>query len=335
MSVAVLSSLPLVDTLARDGPSYLVHRVHHAFLHRLQIDLDRPYIPLLAVLESLAGAACYAASSVLQHQAASAQPPEASLRPGLLLSLARSGRWMVGNVLDLGGFVFQFLALRRASLALVEPIFVLSLVFSIAGAAMAKRRRPSAEELASSSLVVVGLIVFLAVARPGRGHPRASTIGWLVLFAATTVIVGGLVLLAKRQQRWRPLLLGVGAGVIFAVTASLTERTGHLLDRGVLQVLASWSPYTLAALGILGLLLNQSAYQAGDLRMSLPAIAVAEPLVAIIIAQALFGEHIDHSALAVVGELLGLLLMVVGVIRLGRHQAPAADTAAPSQPSYT
>jgi hypothetical protein len=57
--------------------------------------------------------------------------------------------------------------------------------------------------------------------------------------------------------------------------------------------------------------------------MSLPAITVAEPLVAIVIGQALFGEHIDHSALAVVGEVLGLVLMAVGVIRLARCEASA------------
>jgi drug/metabolite transporter (DMT)-like permease len=265
---------------------------------------------------------------VLQQQAAAAQPPEVFLRPGLLLRLARSGWWMLGNALNVAGFIFQFLALRRASLALVEPLFVLSLVFSIVGAALAKRRLPDAGELTSSSLVVVGLILFLAIARPGLGHPRAGTAGWLALFAVSGVIVGGSMLLANRHQHWRPLLLGVGAGVIFAVTASITERTGHLLNGGVLHILSSWSPYVLAALSIFGLLLNQSAYQAGDLRMSLPAIAVAEPLVAIIIAQALFGEHIDHSTLDITGEILSLLFMVAGVIRLSQREvaAPAAQS---------
>jgi hypothetical protein len=47
-------------------------------------------------------------------------------------------------------------------------------------------------------------------------------------------------------------------------------------------------------------------------------------LTAIVIGQALFGEHIDHSQPAVVGEVLGLVLMIVGVSQLCRRLMPTA-----------
>jgi hypothetical protein len=130
----------------------------------------------------------------------------------------------------------------------------------------------------------------------------------------------------------RALLLGAATGIIYGVTSAVTERTGHVLYGGVLHALATWPPYVLAAASILGLLVNQSAYQAGDLRQSLPVLTVAEPIVAIVIGQFLFGEHIDSSALAITGEVVGLVLMTAGVVQLGRMSVPAAPTV-PSTPS--
>ena len=43
----------------------------------------------------------------------------------------------------------------------------------------------------------------------------------------------------------------------------------------------------------------------------------------ILIGQTLFGEHIAHSAAARTGEMVGLLLMVVGVIRLAWAEVAA------------
>jgi drug/metabolite transporter (DMT)-like permease len=79
----------------------------------------------------------------------------------------------------------------------------------------------------------------------------------------------------------------------------------------------------LVGLSLFGLLLNQSAYQAGDLTMSLPIMTALEPIVAILIGQLLFGEHIGSSALAVAGVVIGLVVMSVGVIELGRLGVPA------------
>jgi drug/metabolite transporter (DMT)-like permease len=299
---------------------------HHRFV--LSSYLDRADIPVVAVLECLAGALCYAVSSVLQQNAARAQPDELSLRPGLIFRLARSGRWMLGNLMDAGGFVFQFLALRRAALALVQPLFVFSLVFSVAGAAIAAHRRPSRREWWSSLLAAAGLAVFVSAAQPGPGHPRASGAAWTLLFVLTAVVVGGSVVLGRRHRQWRAALLGAGTGILYGVTSAVSEHTGHLLNGGVVRVMSSWAPYILAVVSILGLLLNQSAYQAGDLRLSLPIITVAEPIVAIVIGQALFGEHIGSSAWALAGEVVGLFAMTVGIIQLGRLSTVAAPSAA-------
>jgi hypothetical protein len=120
--------------------------------------------------------------------------------------------------------------------------------------------------------------------------------GWVSLFAVTAVLSGGAVLLARGTARRRALLLAVATGVLYGVTSAVTEHTGHVLDRGALHTLTTWAPYVLAVISIVGLLVNQSAYQAGDLRLSLPTFTVLEPIVAILIGQFLFSEHIASGA---------------------------------------
>lgn len=278
------------------------------------------------VLLSIASAASYGLAAVLQHQAAKRVAPELAMRAGILVHLARRPVWLVGNALDGVGYLFQFLALRRGSLSLVEPILVLSLVFALPVAAWLSHRRISVAEFMSTGAVTAGLALFLGVARPGLGHPDASGAAWTVL---TIVIVLGCGTVALGARHGTPpraaVLLGAGSGMAFGYVAALTERTGHLLDAGVLHTLTTWVPYAMVVGAIVALLLTQSAFHAGALRLSLPTLTVAQPLVAVAIGLGFFGEHIETRGPAPVVEVLGLALTVFGVFALARSPAIGTD----------
>jgi drug/metabolite transporter (DMT)-like permease len=70
--------------------------------------------------------------------------------------------------------------------------------------------------------------------------------------------------------------------------------------------------------GIGALLLTQSAFHAGALRLSLPTLTVAQPLVAVAIGLGFFGEHVHSRGLAPIAEFIGLALVTVGVFVLAR-----------------
>ena len=287
----------------------------------LELTHDRPYVPIGVVLVCLASAASYAASSVLQQREARAAPPEMAMRLGLIGHLARRPLWLLGNLADVAGFALQFVALRTGSLALVQPLLVTGLIFALAADAILDGRRLTRNEWRYTVMTGVGLGLFLAVSRPGRGFPHGTTLGWVALGVSSFAAVGTLVVFARALPRWRALCLGTATGILFGVVAALTESSAHLLDHGVVRALGHWQPYALAFCAILGLMLSQSAFQAGDLKWSLPALTVVEPLVAIIIGQLLFGEHISFRELAPVGEVLALGLMVAGVVGLSRAVA--------------
>ena len=152
-----------------------------------------------------------------------------------------------------------------------------------------------------------------------------------------TAAVAALIALSSGSPQRRSLALGAATGIVFGATSAITERTSHRLGISVGHALDDWSPYVLIAVSIGGLVLNQSAFQAGDLKWSLPAITVLEPLVAILIGQTLFHEHVETGALHVTGQILGLASMVVGVLMLATspalsHLAPARDGPEPGRP---
>ena len=298
----------------------------------LELARDRPYVPIGVVLVCLASAASYAASSVLQQREARAAPPEMAMRLGLIGHLVRRPLWLLGNLADVVGFGLQFVALRTGSLALVQPLLVTGLIFALVGDAVLDGRSLTRGEWRYTVMTGAGLGLFLAVSRPGRGFPHGTTLGWVILGVSSLAAVGTLVVIARGLPRWRALCLGAATGILFGVVAALIESSAHLLDHGVLRALGHWQPYVLFFCAGLGLMLSQSAFQAGDLKWSLPALTVVEPLVAILIGQLLFGEHISFRGLAPVGEVLALGLMVAGVVGLSRAVAGELPGAAPPTP---
>ncbi len=88
------------------------------------------------------------------------------------------------------------------------------------------------------------------------------------------------------------MLLSAAAGVVYGVTAALTKTSSHLLDQGILLLLAHWQPYALLVAGIGGMVIAQSAFQAGSLDASLPTMSVVDPIVSIVIGAFAFGESI-------------------------------------------
>jgi drug/metabolite transporter (DMT)-like permease len=308
------------DAVARDAGKVptLVPLEVEVFHHHLGRSLAS------IVLLSLASAASYGLGAVLQHGAAAREPAELSMQAGLLVRLARRPRWLTGTLLDGLGYLFQFLALRRGSLSLVEPVLVLSLVFALPVAARLDHRPIRRAELIPAVVIVIGVGLFLGAARPGVGRPDTSATAWVVLSVVVAGLCGAMTLGTLRGSRRRTaLLLAAASGTAFGYVAAVTERTGHLLNLGALHALFSFAPYVLVVAAVAALLLTQSSFHAGLLRLSLPTITIAQPLVAVAIGLGVFGERIDTGALALIGEIFGVVLATLGVFSLARTPSNA------------
>ncbi|HEX3540528.1 MAG TPA: DMT family transporter [Acidimicrobiales bacterium] len=280
---------------------------------------------VLAVVCALVSSLLYALASVLQHRAAIAQPRSTSMRLGLLSRLARNPMWLLGIGFDGGAYALQFIALGHGALVLVQPLLVCGLLFALPLGAWLAGGRMTSRDWGGAAAVVVGLSAFLLTASPGKGHAEVANRDWLILFLVTAVTIGMLLAASRRGgNRTRAGLLAAAAGINYGVTAALTKAAAHLLAGGVLELFESWEVYVLVAAGLLGMLMAQSAFQAGDLDASLPVLTVVDPVVSIMIGAFLLGEGVRSGPVATTIEVLGLILMTVGVFALSKAEVVRA-----------
>jgi drug/metabolite transporter (DMT)-like permease len=273
----------------------------------------------LAILSALGASLMYAMASVLQQRSASAQPAEQSLRLGLLVRLLGNPIWVLGLCCDVAAYVLQFVALGHGTLVLVQPLLVCGLLFALPlGAAWAGRRLRTADWVAAA-VVCAGLAVFLVVANPASGSSDASPLAWILLLGIDAVVATVLVSLTfGRQPRQRALLLSGAAGVLYGAAAALTKTSSHLLYQGWWRVVLHWQPYVLIVFGVGGMVLGQSAFQAGALDVSLPTMSVVDPIVSIVIGAVVFHETISSGPAAVLVQVIALVAMAWGVFALAR-----------------
>lgn len=273
----------------------------------------------MAFLAALAAALCYAAGAVLQQHVAESAPTEHWMRPQLLLHLARHPRWLLGVAGDGGAYFFEVIALSLGGLIFVQPLLVSGLMFALPMAHVVSDQKMRQRDWVGAVTLVAGLLLFLVVAAPKEGRFNPPAVTWLVTAGATLIPAAVFVLLALGPwDTRRPELLGAAGGITFGFTTALTRTSAELFHEGLGTMLTSWQPYALVACGLITLLLAQSAFQAGPLAASLPAITVSDQISTVTIGWLAFQEPIRSDPLAIVLEVVGMAAMVVGIFILSR-----------------
>jgi drug/metabolite transporter (DMT)-like permease len=275
----------------------------------------------VAVICALVSSLLYALASVLQHRAAVAQPGSTTMRIGLLTRLMRNRIWLLGVSFDGLAYALQFVALGHGTLVLVQPLLVCGLLFALPLGAWLDGSRMTSGDWTGATALIIGLSAFLITASPGRGHAEAANRDWIILFVVTGAAIAGLVLAARRGgSRRRAALLAAAAAINYGLTAALTKAAAHLLNGGVVMLFESWEVYALIVGGVLGMLLAQSAFQAGALDASLPVLTVVDPVVSILIGAFLFGETVRSGLIPTTIELVALVLVTAGVYTLSKAE---------------
>ena len=274
----------------------------------------------MAIVFALVAGLCYAGASVLQQRVASTAPPELSLHPKLVLALARQPLWLLGIALDIAAYGFEAGALANGSIVTVGPLLVSGLLFALPFSTVGSSRRVTRREWFPAIAVTAGLALFVQVGSPEGAGSTASALSWLLAGGLVAGLACGFLVLARHAPPGRrALMLGLATGTIYSFTAVLTKATVDLIDHGVVGVLSHWQLYALLAVSGVGLVVNQSAFQAGHVAASLPAIAVMNPVLSSMFGVTMFGEHLDaHGVLPVSVTVLAIVAMLVGTLSLAR-----------------
>lgn len=286
-------------------------------------------LPTVAAV-SLVAAGCFGASAVIEQRKAAQAPVEATLQLELLWHLAGQPLWWLAIVIDLGGYGFQAWALTVGSVAFVQPIIVLSLPFALIIGHVAGSHRLRASDLGWSIAFTAALTCFLVVGNPTAGVAARSFGAWtLPLVVVAVLAVGCVAIGGSRDHTTRALSLGVAAGMLFGVASVLTKSVTTRLTTDPLSLLGRWETYALAVTAVAAVWLMSSAFQAGDLRASLPAITLAEPAVAVVLGVVLLHERLDVAGTsAAVVVAVSIPVMVFVAVVLARAAAvPRSDPA--------
>ncbi|WP_236242669.1 DMT family transporter [Streptomyces sp. CC228A] len=272
---------------------------------------------VVAVVAALAAGAAFAVAGVLQQRAAARRPDGDTLSLRLVRALARDRMWLTGIGLAVVAYAFQSVALAFGPLSLVQPLIISELLFAIPLSARLRHRSLGAREWAGTLAVTAGLTTALAAARPGAGDPAVPLRSWLLVLAA----VGGLVALTLALGRRtagapKASLLGLAGGLVMGTQSVLLDATVERLGDGLGAVLSSWQTYVLVAASVAGLVLIQSAFQAGPLAASMPVIDATEPAVAVTVGVAVFGETVRTGTLSLALAAVGVAVLLAGIVLL-------------------
>ncbi|MFF9094108.1 DMT family transporter [Streptomyces sp. NPDC014776] len=276
----------------------------------------------------LAAACLLGVGFVLQQHAAERAPARDVLHFRILWDLARNGLWLGGIACMVGGQVLGALALAEGDLSQVEPLLATNLLFAFALARRLSGQRIGVSGWTGVILLGGGVAAFTLAGRPSAGPaPEGALRQWIVIGA----IVGlSLVLIAFARHLplfEEPPLLATAAGLLYGLQDALTRVSTQIIDSGGIgALLARWEPYAVVALAVTGLMLVQSAFEEGPLRMSLPALTAAEPLAGILCGVGFLGDRLHTDVLALTWQALGLAAVVAGVFVLARHPVMPGHT---------
>ncbi len=245
------------------------------------------------------------------------------MRPSLLLRLVQRPMWLAGTAADWSGFGLQALALGMGSILVVQPLLCTGLLFALPiGAAWEGRRLGQLEWVAAVALSA-GLAVFLIVGDPSDGKDFASTRAWLLAIAVIgPTMVVCIVAAMRTRNTARAVLLALATALLYSLTAVITKSAVVELGEGLDAFVTSWEPYVGIVTAVLGILLNQSAFQAGELEASLPILTVVEPFVGSLLGVLMLDESITATgAFERVAVVAAALAAIGAIIVLARAAA--------------
>lgn len=274
-------------------------------------------------LLALVAAVLLGTGFVLQQHVAYEAPKAHFLHLRLIADLLRRPMWLAGIATMVAGQLTSAWVIGHLELSIAEPLLASNLLFALILAAPMSGERVCKTEMAGAVILSGGVAALSVTRSEGASTVSFGSFTHWPAAAAIGVVAYALVHVGRqRPAEQRGTLTGLSAGLVFGISDALTRRTVQIVDlHGVMALFASWPAYCLIAAGFVGLWLMQSAFNAGPLHASLPAITAAEPVAGILLGIVVFGDRVFVSPGMLALRAAGMVALVAGVIMVAR--APA------------
>jgi drug/metabolite transporter (DMT)-like permease len=282
----------------------------------------------IAAALALAAALMIGVGDVIQQRSAQQVTDKPVGTLTLFRQLLRDPRWWSGSLVAGAGFGLQAAALGLGSVVLVQALLVTSLLFAMLISAAVSRRRIGRSQGIWAVLLVAAVAVVVTVGDPQEGTPRGSLQTWIVVAA----VMGPALLLCvlgarKSSPAVSALLLGFMSGSLWGLFSVLTKGVVDQLDRGIPALLRMPELYVWLVVAVAATAWEQSAFRAGPLTASLPAVNVAEPIVGSVLGVTVLGETLKTNHFGMAALALSVAVMIAATIALAHSQATTKSAA--------
>jgi drug/metabolite transporter (DMT)-like permease len=241
--------------------------------------------------------------------------------PRFLHEVLRKPVWLLGSLLLFCGWLAQATALRYGSLALVQSLQALSLVFAPPLGRYLTSQQLGRRSLAGALTTLVGIVVLVTLGQPQGGVVRPTAARWWISGLSILALIPMLILLARsRRGAVRAALFGAAAGLAFAFQAAATKMLVIELGHGLPGVFASWPLYVFVGAELGGFALQQSALKTGFLAPAAATLNAATLAASVGLGVAVFEESFFRGSGRLLPAVVGLVMAIVGVVTLA---APA------------
>jgi drug/metabolite transporter (DMT)-like permease len=276
----------------------------------------------IAALLAVAAALMIGIGDVLEQRSAREVTDKPVGTFALFRRLLRDRRWWTGSLVAAAGFGLQAAALGLGSVVLVQALSVTSLLFALLISAAVNHRRITRWQGIWAVLLTAAVTVVVTVGNPQAGTPRGSLQTWAIVAA---VMGPGLILCVIGARKFPgsvgALLLGVMSGALWGLFSVLTKGVVDQLGHGIPALLRTPEVYVWAVLGVAATAWEQSAFRAGPLTASLPAVTVTEPIIGSVLGVTVLGETLQTNALGLVALGGSVAVMVAATVALAHSQA--------------
>ena len=271
---------------------------------------------MLGIAAAVGASTLYSLGIALQAMDARESPQDEHLRPILVGRLLRRARWLAGTGLSVLGWPLQVLALLLAPLLVVQPALAGGLlVLLLLGERMLGE--PAGRYEHAATLAIVLGVAGAALCAPARSTAQSAGDLTITLVLLAIALASLLPYLLHALGRSFAELTMVGAGLAYGWSALATKLASDDLSAHHLLAAALWGLSTAAASGV-GVLSETSALQARPAIQVAPVVFVAQTVVPLAAAPALFGERFGATPLGGLPLALSLAVLVCGAALLAR-----------------
>jgi drug/metabolite transporter (DMT)-like permease len=290
----------------------------------------------MAALLALVSAIWFALSAALQQRGQFALARGGTPVEGVagLFRLLGVPVWLLGTLILGLGYATQGAALDRGKLVVVQPLMVTTIVWALPLGHWLTRQLVNARQVLGACVVVVGLALFVLVGDPDAGVDQAKTrdmvIATLVIAAIAVALL--LWLRTKTAPALRAAVLGVCAGLFFALSASFAKPVIDDLHVSIGDAAGAWQTWALLGFGFVAFVIQQLSLATGQLAPAMAAVSVANPAVSVILGILLFEERLTRPGWHVLVAVAALFAALAGAVLITlANRETAMPGAAPAQ----